>query len=61
MTDVEIAVGVMVGQDMLYVYHLLELLELKVDLPMLLEMDNSGAVDMANGWSVGDRTIHVQE
>ena len=26
---------------------------------MILEMDNSGAVDIANSWSVGGRTCHV--
>jgi len=26
---------------------------------MVLEMDNQGAVDLANGWSVGGRTRHV--
>ncbi len=26
---------------------------------MLLEMDNKGAVDLANNWSVGGRTRHV--
>ena len=34
-------------------------MELEVELPMLLEMDNSGAVDIANSWSVGGRTRHV--
>jgi hypothetical protein len=58
-TEAEIAAGVMVTQDMLYVYRLLESLELKVELPMILEMDNSGAVDIANSWSVGCRTRHV--
>ena len=47
-TEAEIAAGVMVAQDMLYVYRLLESLELEVELPMVLEMDNSGAVDIAN-------------
>ncbi len=51
--------GVMVAQDMLYVYHLLELLELNVELPMVLKMDNSGALDIANSWSVGGRTRHI--
>ena len=32
---------------------------LSVDLPMLLEMDNKGAVDLANNWSMGGRTRHV--
>ena len=26
---------------------------------MILEMDNKGAVDLANNWSVGGRTRHV--
>ena len=40
-TDAEIAGVVMVAQDMMYVYLLLELPELKVESPMVLEMDNS--------------------
>ena len=28
-------------------------------LPMVLEMDNKGAVDLANNWSVAGRTRHV--
>jgi len=32
---------------------------LKVKLPMILEMDNKGAVDLANNWSIGGRTRHV--
>jgi hypothetical protein len=58
-TEAEIAAGVMVAQDMVYVYQLLESLELEVELPMILEMDNSGAVDTANNWSVGGRTLHI--
>jgi len=30
-----------------------------VKLPMILEMDNMGAVDLANNWSVGGCTRHV--
>jgi hypothetical protein len=26
---------------------------------MILEMDNKGAVDLANNWSIGGRTRHV--
>ena len=58
-TEAKIAAGVMVKQDMLYVYRLLESLELEVELPMVLEMDNSGAVDIANSWSVGGRMCHI--
>jgi len=57
-TEAEIAAGVMVAQDMLYIYRLLESLELEVELPMVLEMDNSGAVDIANSWSAGSRMCH---
>ena len=49
----------MIAQDMLYVYHLLLSLGLKVELQMLLEMDNKGAVDLANNWSVGGCIRHV--
>ena len=44
--------GVMAAQDM-YVYRSLELFKLKVELLMVLEMDNSGAVDIVNSCSVG--------
>ena len=51
--------GVLCAQDMLYVRHILKSIGLKVKLPMILEMDNMGAVDLANNWSVGGRTRHV--
>ena len=38
------AAGVMVAQDMLYVYQLLQTIGLKVKLGIILEMDNKGAV-----------------
>ena len=34
-------------------------LGIDVELPMLLEIDNKGAVDLANNWSFGGRTRHV--
>ena len=55
-TKADIAAGVMVAHDMLYIYRLMESLELKVELSMTLEIENSGAVDIANSWSVGGRT-----
>jgi hypothetical protein len=58
-TEAESAAGVMVAQDMLYLYRLLGSIGLTVELPMLLEMDNKGAVDLANNWSVGGRTRRV--
>ena len=51
--------GVTCAQDMLYVMRIVEALGLKVKKPMELTMDNKGAVDLANNWSVGGRTRHV--
>ena len=58
-TEAETAAGVTVAQDMLYVYRLLKSIGLRTELPMLLESDNSGAVDLANNWNTGGRTWHV--
>eukprot|EP01082_Thalassiosira_pseudonana_P015113 g13562.t1 g13562 contig82:14183-14878(+) len=58
-TEAESAAGVTETQDMLYAYNILKSLGLKVELPMILEMDNKGAVDLANSWSVGGRTRHI--
>ncbi len=58
-TEVKIAAGVIVAQDMLCVYHLMESLELEFELPTVLNMDNSSAVDIPNSWSVGGRTHQV--
>ena len=58
-TEAKIAADVMVAQDMLYVYHLLDALKIKVELSMLLEIENSGAVDIANSGSVGGCTCHI--
>ena len=52
-TEAEMGAGVTCVQDMMYVNNLMSLMGLHVQLPMVLEMDNQGAVDLANGWSVG--------
>jgi hypothetical protein len=44
---------------MLYVRHILKSMGLKVKLLMILEMDNKGAVDLANNWNIGGCTRHV--
>jgi hypothetical protein len=49
----------MCSRHVTYVRHILESMGLKVKLPMILEMDNKGAVDIANNWSIGGRTRHV--
>jgi hypothetical protein len=48
------------AQDMLYTKRIIESLELHVQLPMIMEVDNKGAVDLVNNYSVGGRTCHVE-
>ncbi len=49
----EQTLGMLCAQDMLYTKTVLDLMGLKVKLSMILEMDNKGAVNLANNWSVG--------
>ena len=51
-TEAEGASGVTTAQDMMYIYRTLASVGLSVELPMVLEMDNQGAVHLANNWSV---------
>ena len=46
--EAEQSSGALCAQDMLYCKNVLESMGLKEKLPMLLEMDNKGAVDLAN-------------
>jgi len=48
------------AQDMMYMKRLLESINLRVELPMILEVDNKGAVDLINNYSVGGRTRHME-
>ncbi len=57
--EAEQTAGVLCAQDMMYVRNILESMGLNVKLPMALEMDNKGAVDLANNWSTGGCTRHV--
>jgi hypothetical protein len=58
--EAELAAGMACVQTMLYVMRILKSMGLKVKKPMILEIDNKGAVDLANNWSVGGRTRHVE-
>ena len=58
-TEAELYAAVLCAQDMLYVKKLLESMGLEVELPMVLRLDNKGAVDLANGWSIAGRTRHI--
>ena len=41
------------AQEMLFNMRVLELIGLKVKKPMILEVDNKGAVDLSHNWNVG--------
>jgi hypothetical protein len=47
-------------QDMMYTKIIVESLGLHVQLPMILDVDNKGAVDLVHNYSVGGRTRHVE-
>lgn len=59
-TEAELFAAVQCAQDMLFVMRIIESLGLKVKKPMKLYIDNKGAVDIANNWSVGGRTRHIE-
>jgi hypothetical protein len=58
-TEAETYANVTCVQDMLYMKNVLESLRLRVKLPVVLEMDNQAAVYLANNWSIGGRTRHI--
>ena len=59
-TEAELFAAVMCVQDMLFIMRLLLSLRLQVELPMILEIDNKGAKDLIDNWSVGGRLRHVE-
>ena len=59
-TEAELDAASKAAQDMLFIYKLLVSLDLKVELPMLLDCDNSGTKDLINNWNVSGRMRHVE-
>jgi hypothetical protein len=59
-TEAELIAAVSYTQDMMYAKRILESFGLFVKLPMILEIDNKGTVNLINNWSVGGRTRHVE-
>jgi hypothetical protein len=58
-TEAEFVAGAETVQDMLFALQILESLQLSVQKPMILEMDNKGAVDLINNWAATGRTRHI--
>ena len=52
--------GVSCAQYMMYALRVIKSLELQVELPMLLKIENSGTVDLAKNWSVDGRTRNIE-
>jgi hypothetical protein len=58
-TEAEFVAAVEVVQQMLFSWRVLSSIGLKVKLPMTIEVDNKGAVDLANSWTATGRTKHI--
>jgi hypothetical protein len=58
-TEAEMVAGTECAQDMLFIRKILESMQLKVKLPMILEIDNKGFVDFTQSWSTGGRMRHI--
>jgi hypothetical protein len=58
-TEAELIAAVECAQEMVSHKRLFEQLGLRVKLPMILEVDNQGAIDLINNWNCGGRTRHI--
>ena len=58
-TETELYAAVNCAQGMLHCMHVLQSLDLTVNLPMILEIDNQGTVNLANNWSIVGQTRHI--
>ena len=59
-TEAELVAATECAQDLLYAKHVLESIGLKVKGPMVLNIDNSGCIDLICNWSAGGRTRHME-
>eukprot|EP00957_Ditylum_brightwellii_P029631 2239212-Ditylum_brightwellii.AAC.1 len=57
-TEVELFAAILCIQDMLFAMRVPNAMQLQVELPMTLFIDNKGATDLCNNWSIGGRTRH---
>jgi hypothetical protein len=56
---VDQAAAITYVQDMIYQKHLFESMKLRVNLPVVLEIDNQGTVDLTTNWSAGGHPHHM--
>ncbi len=57
--EAEQTAGVLCAQNKLYLWNVLKTMGLKVVPLMLHKMDNKGTVNLANNWSIGGCTRHI--
>jgi hypothetical protein len=60
-TEAELVAATNCVQDMMYTKKVLESVGLQVELPMILHVDNKGAKDLVNNWSVGGQWVSTHE
>ena len=58
--EAEESAAVECAQEMLFEMNVIESIGFKVEMPMVLWVDNKATVDTSNNWSVGGRTRHVR-
>jgi hypothetical protein len=58
--EAELVAATQCAHDMLFTMRAVESMGLKVKKPMIIEIDNKGAVDLTHNWSVSGRTRHVE-
>jgi len=59
-TEAELFSATLCAQDLMFEMRVLQSMGLTVKLPMTLYVDNKGAKDLCDNWSVGGRTRHVE-
>ncbi len=57
--EAELNAAVLCVQDMLYMKNMIKSIGLRVELPMKLEINNKGVVDLINSFSIRGRTRHI--
>ena len=57
--EAEVIAVIQCVQEMIYDEKVVESMKLKGDLPMQVECNNKGAVDLVNGWAVGGNSKHI--
>jgi hypothetical protein len=58
-TEAEYYASSEAAKELLFIYNLIESMEIKLQMPITLLVDNTGAINLANNYSTGPRTKHI--